>query len=154
MMENKPRMKVLRGSIGCVLLVSGLLVTIGCGGAGQTTSFKAGQYDGTVTFPGKYTTSVDITVSTSGAISGTCNVLSSTSGAITSRAVVTGSANPQTGEFTAAGMFQCFIPPPPDGSGTGPVTISGSLPLTGFASGPLQVQDSLVTLHGVIGPSF
>ena len=69
------------------------------------------------------------------------------------RADLEGTVNPTTREFYLAGSYQLFIPPPPDGSGSGPVTISGSLPAKNEAHGPMQVQNSLGILNGVISPT-
>jgi hypothetical protein len=128
-----------------------LLANVSCGGSsGAVNSNLQGSYDGTVVNPGKTSQTVELAVSANGSISGRCTLLSLTSGAIMARAVLEGTVNQTTREFQLAGIFQAFIPPPPDGSGTGPVTVSGSLPTKNDAHGPMQVQDSLGILNGII----
>lgn len=146
----------MRLSSGRVKLsVAGLLLltTLGCGGAGSATSPLMGNYDGTVVNPGKTSQTVELTVSAAGTVTGRCTLLSLTSGAIMARANLTGTLNPNTREFAVAGGYQAFIPPPPDGSGTGPVTITGTLPAKNSANGTMQVQDSLTVLLGTIAPT-
>jgi hypothetical protein len=149
-MDNRVTMKL--ASIGLYTLVGSLGVVglVGCGGAGSAASFNESRYEGTVMTPGKSSKIVEISVDKNGNLSGKCSLVSLSTGAITARATLTGTVNKTTGEFSGAGMFQCFIPPPPDGSGTGPVSISGSVPKIGVANGPLQVQDSISVLNGVI----
>ncbi len=143
-------MKSARISLFALTGALALLSTSGCGGAGSATSFVESRYEGTVTTPGKSSKVVEISVDGDGNLSGKCSLISLSTGAITARATLTGTVNKTTGEFSAAGMFQCFIPPPPDGTGTGPVSISGSVPKINVAEGPLQVQDSVSVLNGVI----
>jgi hypothetical protein len=130
-----------------------LVMLVGCGGAGGSSTFAVGKYDGTVVNPGRYSELVEVTISSNGDIHGLCTLLSSTSGAISARAVLTGKANLGTGSYTASGMYESLLPPPPDGTGSGAITISGALPAKGEVSGPLHVDDNGFVFHGQISPS-
>lgn len=140
-------MGVMRKVWGMALLACALA---GCGGAGSSTSFLAGKYNGTTVKASGATTIVEINVTANGTVSGTCTIMSTTSAAIVGQAVVTGTADPATGTFSAAGMYETSLPPPPDGSGSGAVSVTGTIPAKGVASGPLQVSDNGVSSNGVI----
>jgi hypothetical protein len=154
MMENRFEMKGLKGFWTCSSTVLLLLALDGCGGAGgAASSALSGNYDGTVSNPGKTSQTVEITVSSNGTITGRCTLLSLTSGAIMGRAILEGTVNTTTREFQAAGPYQLFMPPPPDGSGFGVVTITGSIPPKGVADGPMQVQNQVGAYSGRIAPT-
>ncbi len=150
LLDNRTNMKLTLKHFSAIVATVSILSIAGCGGGGASQSFTESRYEGTVINPGKSSQIVEISVDGNGNLTGRCSLISLSTGAITARATLTGTVNKTTGEFSGAGMFQCFIPPPPDGSGSGPVSISGSVPKIGVANGPLQVQDSLGILNGVI----
>lgn len=128
--------------VGCVVLS-------GCGGGGVSSSFTAGKYNGTVADSAKQSI-VDLNVSANGTISGTATLLSMTTGAIMATAVLTGQANPSTGAFTASGMYGWLIPGPPGGGTSGAITVTGTIPPTGVATGPMDLDDNGSIGHGII----